>query len=89
MSDEEIRMEILNIVGAVRDYPHDLNAMAEARATLSASERIEYENVLCTIVCPKTAEHYTLLWPMLDANANQHAEAFLRVKGLWKEADGV
>ena len=90
MSDEDIRMEILNIVGAVRDYPHDLNAMADARATLNVTEQIEYVLRLNEVVQRnKPVLDGLRQWDNINANANQHAEAFLRVKSLWKEAEGA
>lgn len=61
------------------NYCHDLNAMHEAEETLPITNY--YEQLY---VADKTGimVGYRHLW---HATARQRAEAFLRVKGLWKD----
>ncbi len=62
------------------NYCEDLNAMRDARSTLNEVERTSYSMRLSAALGePNT------LWPLLDASARQQAEAFLKVKGLWRE----
>ena len=73
------------------NYPHDLNAMAKAEHTLSNDEWDDkYYHWLGFVVSGGQTEQ---LWQyrklIIGATARQRAEAFLRVKGLWKEAEGV
>jgi hypothetical protein len=59
------------------DYPNDLNAMHEARLSITRNEdREKYEGILrdiCGSYCNA-----------IHAEASQKAEAFLKAKGLWK-----
>lgn len=65
----------------VPDYPNDLNAMHEAEKTLTGAECLKYaEEVNLATKCFK---HITPVI-MIFATARQRAEAFLKVKGLWK-----
>jgi hypothetical protein len=59
------------------DYLNDLNAMHEAKKTLTDEQRPIYWRTLYD-VC-KTTE-----WPF-NAEAYQEAEAFLKTLNLWKE----
>lgn len=60
----------------VPDYLNDLNAMHEAEETLFGIERENYARMLTGAGL--------LFYPVAHANAAKRAEAFLRVKGLWK-----
>lgn len=65
------------------NYSQDLNAMHEAEKTLDQVEVEKYTDVLCDEVagCDPDPNIRGLLF----LNARQRAEAFLRVKGKWKE----
>lgn len=67
----------------IPDYCHDLNAMYEAENSLSEQEQRDY---FYRQLVPmfKGREPYTHRHAAF-ATAHQRAEAFLRVKGLWKE----
>ena len=100
MTDAEINAAIAEVCGFTRgqigwwqgpnsmpfiesglpDYCHDLNAMAGAEATLAV--RYEYVNKLGLV----NLGVESLQWPCVFATARQRAEAFLRVKGKWKDA---
>jgi hypothetical protein len=69
----------------VPDYLNDLNAMREAKKTLRPPiERIAFMQEIWRItgVAPGNGGS---TWDVSNAEAKQEAEAFLRVKGLWKE----
>ena len=70
------------------DYCNDLNAMAEARKVVSPGEdALEYVRQLTKLLNMPDVERYPLsaAYACLNATAAQHAEAFLRTKGLWRE----
>ena len=69
-----------SLIPIVPNYCHDLNAMAGAEATLAV--RYEYVNKLGLV----NLGVESLQWPCVFATARQRAEAFLRVKGKWKDA---
>jgi len=80
----EINIAIAKSVGwkigrgepSVRNYCTDLNAMHEAERTISGlADQLQYLHLLSPI-------HFE--WTLATATARQRAEAFLRVKGLWK-----
>jgi hypothetical protein len=60
----------------IPDYCHDLNAMHEAEKMLSPYQQDDYWNELAGLLHQPQ---------MVHASARQRAEAFLRVKGLWKQ----
>lgn len=66
----------------IPDYPSDLNACAQFEATLSRDERITYRKFLYLVVLddPNNPDNDTTF-----ATPPQRCEAFLRVKGLWRE----
>lgn len=70
------------------DYCHDLNAMHGVEKCVDAdlAHGWRYWTTLAEILCAdeqtETWQHYRVL---IHATARQRAEAFLRVKGLWKE----
>ena len=77
------------------NYSADLNACAKMRRTLTKDEREDFASCL-EAVCsagqlsmaaldPHGVTDYAELFDILDATALQQCEAFLRVKGLWKE----
>ena len=65
------------------DYCHDLNAMHEAEELLNAVEQTRYSGIIGEYVKSRHWDH--LGFDCLHSAARQRAEAFLRVKGLWKE----
>ena len=79
-------------------FAEDLNACAEMRRTLTNDEREDFASCLEAICSagqlsmaaldPHGVTDYAELFDILDATALQQCEAFLRVKGLWKE-DGA
>jgi len=84
------RMDEIQIVldlGKIPNYPEDLNAMHEAEKTLEEKEWFRYHQ---EIAVQTGTENYSTAWEWRDrfaaihATARQRAEAFLRVKGLWK-----
>jgi len=71
MTNEEMRVAIAEACGIVSI---DLNAMHEAEKTLTDPEYHAYERLL----------EDSCYFPTM-ASASIRAEAFLRVKGLWRE----
>lgn len=65
------------------DYLNDLNAMWEARETLTQEQRREFLGWLTQAVLPvyTTQEDYD--WFTVHATARQQAEAFVRLHGKW------
>lgn len=64
------------------DYLNDLNAVREAFGTLSTGEKVMFVDHLRAIVC-KAPTHFILeVASLLEATADQWAQAFLKVKGL-------
>ncbi len=59
------------------DYLNDLNAMAEAEATLRFDDRNHYIDLL--------GETYHDSWEFCTATAAQRAEAFLRTIDKWED----
>lgn len=72
------------------DYLSDLNAMHEAEKTLTHEQQDQFiQELYRGLIAPAEAEYGTIplgsrIWIYLHATAAQRAEAFLRVKGLWK-----
>ena len=79
----------IGIAKAIPDYCHDLNAMREAAATLTQEEYdglVGFTAYLARVT--QGAASVEVGWkfrPMQEATARQRAEAFLRVKGLWRD----
>lgn len=73
------------------NYPADHSAIHEARKSIATpAERVRYLNELRTILfrrLPKNAAGETIIsdYDLLNAEAVEHAEAFLRACDLWKE----
>lgn len=66
----------------VPDYLQDLNAMYEAEKTLNEVDRVTYFRQLETVVDRDAGK--VIAFAVGDATSAQRAEAFLRVKGLWR-----
>lgn len=64
------------------DWLNDLNAMHDAEKTLNEVDRVTYFRQLETIVDRDFDR--VIAFAVGDATSSQRAEAFLRVKGLWK-----
>lgn len=64
------------------DFCHDLNAMHEAEEHLKDTEIAEYMVAIGFSICENG---WIGWWDQLHATSRQRSEAFLRVKGLWKE----
>ena len=60
------------------DYSHDLNACREMEMTLVLIEDLNYEAELSLIA----RRDYVFIW---GTTARQRCEAFLRVRGKWRE----
>lgn len=67
----------------VPDYCNDLNAMHEAEKQLDDEEKQLYAMNLL-LLCHKWSSDLTKQFYASHASARQRAEAFLKVKGLWK-----
>jgi hypothetical protein len=76
-------------IGKYPDYPNDLNAMHEAEKTLTEKEQVWYLQKLTQVRLKQGSGG--IIACIIDkttfATAAQRAEAFLRVKGLWKETN--
>lgn len=70
--------------GFLLNYCGDLNAMRKARSRIPVALRDLYMNWISRIV-ERERRMATINWLVLDATAIQHAEAFLRTLGKWKE----
>lgn len=66
------------------DYLNDLNAMFKAERTLSLDKRTQYLGRL-NMICEAAHRMAPILWLMVNAEASQRAEAFLKTLGLWKD----
>jgi len=67
---------------AIPNYPADLNACAEMEAGLTTEDLIEYAEWLGADRHEMPSKSWVIL---LRATPLQRCEAFLRVKGLWRE----
>jgi hypothetical protein len=80
------RPEILPGFISSPDYCHDLNAMHDVELSLSLEEKDRMGEQLDIIVAkyndPLPIEKCLAKW---QAKSNQRTEAYLRMKGLWKE----
>jgi hypothetical protein len=94
MTDDEINWAICEATGAdphwkcAMDYCNDLNAMHEAEQEQwrkNHSSRYDFVYELGKILMP-TIGYRAEAVDLLDATARQHAEAFLKTIGKWKEA---
>ena len=72
-----------------KNYPESHDAMAEARKTLDNFEWSQYTWELRKLLAAGTKETpYTVNEnQIINATPLQHAEAFLRAKGLWEEGE--
>ena len=89
MNKEAQRIAIANYVsptGHILDYLNDLNAMHEAVAMLSGDDWESYEDALYQIV--PSDEHGFTHRNVLEATAEQRAEAFLKAIGKWQVPEG-
>ena len=73
----------------VPNYTESLDAMAEARKTLSGGAWNDYEWALRKVIARSMRESaYTVtVCQIINATPLQHAESFLRAKGLWEEGE--
>lgn len=78
ISDDEYYRRHLRkqLATEIQNYPADLNAMFDAEASLKLTELWDMQHHLRIIVDAK--------YPLSHSTAEQRAESFLRVKGLWK-----
>jgi hypothetical protein len=90
MSSSKINRLIGELVHANRYYFRDLNAMAQAIATLEHPEA--FASRLGAIIMRDHKDENPYMWSttrwhfaFTQATAKQKAEAFLMTKGLWKE----
>lgn len=66
---------------AVPDYLNDLNAMKEARKSLTTPwQKAEYARILKSLTWDSEQPEYCAM----DATAEQEAESFLKTLNLWK-----
>lgn len=71
--------------GVAPDYPNDLNACHEFEETVGGEDWNQYERHLRAITLRDSQEGTGLDRRLILAAARQRCEAFLRMKGLWKE----
>lgn len=71
-------------VSFVPEYTDDLNACREMESELQPGERSHYQHALDK-VCATSKDPHCSCWDFIHATAAQRCEAFLRVKGLWKD----
>lgn len=69
------------------NYPECLNACAEMRKSLSASQRVIFAEKLQMIWTSRTDRAIPTWW-YIDASAADQSEAFLRVHGKWEGGQG-
>ena len=67
------------------NYPNDLNACHEMEKTLSEGELCDYGCELSSLTDASIFEGDVLWGKLAHATARQRCEAFLKVKGRWKE----
>ena len=73
------------VVDKLTDYCHDLNAMHEAENMLTIDEQHSFVNHLANMLsCSYDFWDKEEDWKLTHSTARQRAEAFLRVKGLWR-----
>jgi len=84
MEKEAINKAISDATGLHGDFFDNLNAMHEAEKSLSLDERSIYWHWLAHIT--EKGRIATAAWLTTTATAPQRAEAFLRTKGMWREA---
>jgi hypothetical protein len=81
MNSQQINTAIREATGIQRDdFNSDLNAMHDAESNLCHLESVEF--------CGRLNETFhgaKWAFEVIHATARQRAEAFLRVKGLWKD----
>lgn len=76
-----------NGVGDLPNYPASLDACAEMLGTLSEAEKYEYVGRLAFTSCADIQEgDLSDLYTLIAATPLQRCEAFLRVKGKWRDA---
>jgi hypothetical protein len=81
----------------VPNWPEDLNAVHELEQYLGSGECERYAHALITVISEQAVKsfgpearlavegNFGKYWMMAFATAPQRCEAYLRVKGLWKE----
>jgi hypothetical protein len=90
MEKEAINRAIRLATGVDRDdFDSDLNAMHEVEKTLIETHRGYYNNELFKIAsgrsCSAGVKEPDFIFLTINATAHQRCEAFLKVKGLWKD----
>ena len=73
------------------DYCNDLNAMHEAEKTLARENLLDIYTEMLSLIHEVDRGYFTRInWghaaELATATARQRAEAFLKCKGLWREA---
>lgn len=71
------------------DHLSDLNATHEMEASLPIKEWSSYQHWLEKVCLSEAKDLNHSCWELLHAGASQRAEAFLRMKGLWKDGGEV
>lgn len=61
------------------DFCHNHNAAVELRKAIKPEERTEFVRYLMAILGTESP------WAIFDASPRQQAEAFLRMRGKWRE----
>ena len=85
MTSLEINLAIRNLTGIQRDdFDSDLNAMHQAVSGLRCEDANDWADELTKITVFGANPRWTHWYHLANASARERAEAFLRVKGLWK-----
>jgi hypothetical protein len=70
----------------VPDWPADLNACHEFEETLTDEDQSDYTDALALVLRANwNSNNGYDHWMIAHATARQRCEAFLKVKGLWRE----
>lgn len=70
------------------DFCTDHNAAAEMRKAIKSEEQRRYAQWLLTVVLgPESFGLIEIYWQIINASPRQQAEAFLRMRGKWRESE--
>ena len=81
--NEEVNGKLSVVEKTVPDYLNDLNAMHDAIESLSYQDQVDWVYTLGEVLGFRNRNDWNEI-TMLQATAEQRAEAFLRTLGLWE-----
>lgn len=87
MTERECNYVFMVREGMIPNYAHDLNACFEFEETMTDGEVQKYFDQLVWVTSKVSNAHRfgVNYWSIYHATAPQRCQAFLRVKGLWRE----